>query len=302
MIKGMIKQSIPYTMLIYDRARRFSKGRTLPVRSLEKLFLKKVGYKLDLENPRSYNEKIQWMKLYWHDPRLTVCMDKYAVREYVESKGLGYILNDIINVYESVDDIDFDSLPNKFVLKANHGSGWNIICTDKSNLDWKSSKWKLKRWMNDNFYYHGYEWGYLGIKPKITCEKFIETTDGKPLKDYKVFCFDGEPKMLFVASDRMNYQTKFDFYTCDWEYIPVKNYYPNSSQKLPRPKELDEVLDISRKLSQGFPHVRIDVYIESGRIIFGEMTFGHFSGLRPFEPQEYDFEFGKYFRLPHKMI
>lgn len=302
MIRSKIREGLPFTTLLYDKVRRIYidiLDKTRPNQRLKRQFKEKVGYELNLDNAQTYNEKIQWIKVNWHDPRLVVCMDKYGVRDYVESKGLGYTLNNIIDVYESVEDININALPKKFVLKANHGSGWNIICTNKDELDWNSAKWKLKRWMKDNFYYHGYEWGYLNIKPKIICEEFIETADGKPLKDYKVFCFNGEPKMLFVASDRIDNQTKFDFYTCDWEFIPVKNHYPNSSEKLPRPKELEEVLEISRKLSEGFPHVRVDVYIESGRIIFGEMTFGHFSGLHPFKPEEYDYEFGKYFKLPN---
>ena len=263
-------------------------------------FRRNAGYWPNLKNPVTFNEKLTWLKLYWRDHKAVQCADKYAVRNFVIERGLSSILNDLYGVYDSVEEIDFDGLPSKFVLKVTHGCGYNIICIDKAKLDWDETKRKLKYWQGINYFNYSLEWPYREIKPKIVCERYIQTADGKPLKDYKVFCFDGEPRMLFVASDRINGKTKFNFYTCDWESIPVENHYPRSSEALPRPEQLEEILEISRKLSKGFPHVRVDVYIESGTVIFGEMTFFHMSGNQPFSPFKYDVEFGKYLTLQMK--
>lgn len=264
---------------------------------MRKLFIRNVGYHPNFENPKSFNEKLQWLKLNWHDPLATICADKFTVRNYVKEKGLEHILPKLYGVYEKVSDIDFDNLPNKFVLKASHGSGMTIICRDKSKLNVNIAKKKLKRWLKLNYYYLNGEWVYKDCKPRIICEKLIESEDKRPPKDYKFFCFNGKPEFLFVASDR-GIATKFDFFTCEWEHIPVKQHYPNSEILPEKPKRFAEMLKISEKLAEGFPHVRIDLYNENGKIIFGEMTFFHFSGTQPFEPVKYDFEFGKYIKLP----
>ena len=300
-LKQILKRKIPSLYFLKDAIHRRYRSMINPGKYLKRYFNQHVGYPLNLDNPETYNEKIQWLKLNWHDPRIIKCSDKYAVRKYVKSKGLEYLLNDMIGIYDSVEEIPFNTLPDKFVLKAVHGSGWNVICENKKSLDWENKKIELHRWMKDNYYYHRYEWGYLYIKPRIICEKYIETSGGGSLLDYKIFCFNGEPRFLFVATDRNTGQTKFDFYTCEWEHIPVKNHYPNSGLLLPKPKELQEMLSLAKILAADFPHVRVDFYIESGKLIFGEMTFYHFSGTHKFEPAEYDYAFGKYFDLPEKV-
>ncbi|MEK5066212.1 ATP-grasp fold amidoligase family protein [Cytobacillus sp. FSL R5-0596] len=265
-------------------------------------FKRRAGYTPNLDNPKSFNEKLQWLKLYWRDPKASRCSDKYSVREYVKSCGYEHILNSLIGVYDNVNDINFDTLPNKFVLKATHGSGMNIICTDKSRLDIKKTKKTMDKWLKQNYYYHSFEWVYKDIKPRIICEKFIETKDKKPPKDYKLFCFDGIPKMLFVASNRGKGTTKFDFYDCNWELLNLKQHYPNSGQKEDKPKELEEMLTIASRLSEGFPQVRIDFFCENGEILLSEMTFFHFSGNQPFEPIEYDYKMGEWLQLPHYKV
>ena len=260
-------------------------------------FRRNAGYWPNLKNPQTFNEKLTWLKLYWRDPLAVTCADKYAVRDFVAERSDVNILNQMFGVFDKVEDIDFDQLPDRFVLKITHGCGYNIFCKSKSDFDWEEAKRRLSKWQETNYSSYSLEWVYKDIKPKIICEKYIETKDDKPPRDYKVFCFNGEPKMLFVASDRIGDKTKFDFYTCNWERIPVKNHYPNNPEQIERPRELEELLRYSRKLSHGFPHVRVDYYIESGKIIFGEMTFFHFSGNQPFEPFEYDLEFGKYLTL-----
>lgn len=269
---------------------------------IEKLFYKKMGYKIDLDNPKTFNEKLNWMKLYWRDPILTKCIDKYTVRQYLIDLGYENLLTKLYGVYSDIDEIDFDKLPNEFVLKMNNGSGCNVICKNKKDLNMDEIRLRFKREMKRNYYYTYAEWGYKNIVPKIICEELIHTDDGKPPKDYKIFCFNGEPEYLFMASDRIDHNTKFDFYTTEWKWLPVKNHYPNAGDVLERPECLDEMLDLARKLSKPFPEVRLDFYYEQGKIIFGEFTFYHFSAFVPFEPYEFDLEMGSKFELPNKRI
>lgn len=275
---------------------RFSAFKIYPEATLKFEYKRQTGYNLNINNPCSYNEKLQWLKLHWYDPEATRCADKYLVRQYVKERGLGYILNDLYGVYENIDDIDIEQLPNEFVMKVTHGCGQNLICTDKSKLNWGFEKKKFKKWLKKSHYYDSLEWVYRDIKPRIIVEKLIKTADGKPPKDYKIFCFNGEPKCLFVASDR-GIATKFDFYDCNWNLLQVKQHYPNSGKIFSKPKELEKVLEYARVLSKGFPHVRVDFYIENGAIIFGECTFFHFSGSQKFEPREFDYILGEYLDL-----
>ena len=261
-----------------------------------------MGYTPDLKNPVTLNEKMQYLKLhdYWKNPIISRCTDKYAVRGFVKEKGCGEILNELFAVYNSVDEINWGEVPHEFVLKCNHGSGGNIICHDKDALDIEDAKKKLKKWMKDDFGLERVEYSYEGIERKIICEKFIETEDGKPPKDYKIFCSYGEPKLLFVASDRYEGNTKFDYFTPDWEWIPVKNGHPNAGADLPKPERLNDMLEYAQKLSADFPLVRVDLYCEFNQIIFGELTFLHFGGVTPFDPPEYDRKFGDLFPIEIK--
>lgn len=298
-------KNIDIVVMTYDMIRQklnALKFRISERKFIEKIFYKKFGYKLDLDNPQTFNEKLNWMKLYWHNPLLTKCIDKYIVRQYLTDIGYGYLLTDLYGVYNDIDEVDFKKLPNQFVLKMNNGSGCNIICKNKNNLNINEIKRKFKREMKRNYYYTYGEWGYKNIKPKIICEELIHTDDGKPPKDYKIFCFHGKPYYLYMASDRVDHQTKFDFYTIDWEWIPVKNHYPNAGDVLERPECLEEMLDLARKLSKPFPEVRLDFYYENGKIIFGEFTFYHMSAFTPFDPYEFDIEMGSKFELPKKYI
>lgn len=278
---------------------RYSSFKIFPKAVLKLEFKRHAGYKLNLNDPKTFNEKLQWLKLNWFDENARLCADKYEVRKYIKEKGLEHILNDLYFVYEKVEDINIDELPNEFVMKVTHGCGQNLVCKDKSKIDWNKEKKKFKKWLKISHYYDSLEWVYKDIKPRIIVERLIKTQDGKPPKDYKIFCFNGEPKCLFVASDRGKYTTKFDFYDCEWNKLKVKNYYPNSEQDIKRPKELEKMLEYSRVLSKDFPHVRIDFYLEENKIIFGESTFFHFSGSQPFEPIEFDYTLGEYLELPN---
>lgn len=259
------------------------------------LFKHFLGYRLNLKNPKTLNEKLQYLKLtnYMHNSIVTKCADKYAVREYVEKRvGVEYLVG-LLGVWNNASEIDFDSLPDKFALKCNHGSGTNVICRDKSQLDIGSVKTKLDKWLKTDFGYSRAEFIYDKIPRKIICEEFIETSDNKPPKDYKFFCNNGKAKFLFVATDRYNEQTKFDYFDINWNWIPVQNGHPNADASLKKPDNFDEMIRIAEKLSEGFPLVRIDLYNENGRIIFGEMTFLHHSGLTRFDPDKYDLILGQ---------
>lgn len=262
-------------------------------------FKKCLGYSLNLKDPKTLNEKMQWLKLntYFDNPVIRQCADKYAVRDYVTEKGCGEILNPLFGVYNSASEINWDELPEEFVLKCNHGSGGNIICHDKKKIDKEDAVKKLNLWMKQEYGLSRVEYSYEGIPRKIICEKFIETEDGKPPKDYKIFCAYGVPKMVFVASDRYDGNTKFDYYTPEWEWIPVKNGHPNAGDILPKPKMWDQMLEYASTLSKDFPLVRVDLYCEFEKIIFGELTFLHFGGTTAFDPEKYDRIFGDLFPI-----
>lgn len=256
------------------------------------------GYYPNIDLPETLNEKIQWLKLYYRNKDLVKCTDKYLMRDFVEKTiGQKYLIP-ILGVWEDVDDINFNKLPNKFVLKANWGSGQNIICKDKSRLNIYETKQKLREWLMPfkNHYYWGYEWSYKDIKPRIVAEKYIEQIDGK-LLDYKIFCSRGNPLFLFVASDR-DTNVKFDFYDINLKKLPVSQHYPNSNMTVSVPSNWNELLLLASKVSKEFPFVRADFYILGTHIYIGELTFYHFNGCEAFSPQEWDFEFGKLIKLP----
>ena len=277
-------------------------ARIAPTAATKRRYKECMGYVPDLDNPKTLNEKMQYLKLhdYWKNPVISQCTDKYAVRDFVKEKGCPEILNELYEVYDTVEDINWENLPHEFVLKCNHGSGGNIICHNKDSLEIEDAKKKLRKWMKDDFGLERGEYSYEGIDRKIICEKFIDTEDGKPPRDYKIFCSYGEPKLLFVATDRYEGRTKFDYFTPEWKWIPVKNGHPNAGADLPKPERLDDMLDYARKLSKDFPLVRVDLYCEFNKILFGELTFLHFGGVTPFDPPEYDRKFGDLFPIEIK--
>lgn len=248
---------------------------------LEDWFKKTTMHKLNLIEPRTYNEKINWMKLYDSTPEKTRLADKYLVRQYIKDKiGEEYLIP-ILGVWDRFDDIDFDALPNKFVLKCNHGCGWNIIVQNKAMLDIQDAKRKIDGWMNQNFAWRfGMELHYKNIIPKIIAEVYIEDKKSKNLLDYKVHCFNGEPEFIQVIGDRdydkhTGKQLVYDFSwrRQKWSF----GDYPCYQNDLSEPKNLDELYNVSKKLCEGFSYVRIDFYILN-RVYFGEMTFTPASG------------------------
>lgn len=271
----------------------------------DKTFLKAyfrifTGKKLDLKNPRTFNEKIQWLKLYNQKPEYTIMADKYLAKEYVAKKiGKQYIIP-LLGVWDSPDEIPFDELPDRFVLKCNHNSGTGMcICTDKSTLDIAQVKKRLKKGLNENFFLHGREWVYKNVPRKIIAEEYMTDESGYELKDYKIFCFDGAPKLIEVDFDRFTTGHKRNLYTTNWKPINAEIKYKRvKEKKIDKPQCLDELLKLAGKLSEGIPHVRVDFYVINEKIYFGELTFYHASGLAQFRPESLGIKMGDFIKLP----
>ena len=262
-------------------------------------FWLRMGKPLNLENPKTYNEKLQWLKLNDRNPLYTQLVDKYAVKKYVGNLiGEEYILP-TIGVWDSFSEIDFDKLPNQFVLKCTHDSGSTIVCQDKTTFDRKDAEEKITRCLQQNWYYLGREWPYKNVPPRILAEKYIVDESGTELKDYKFFCFNGIAKALFIASDRLDesVDTKFDFYDMEFRHLPFTNGHPNSNKNMKKPLNFEMMRKLAEKLSSNIPHVRVDFYNINGVIYFGEITFFHWSGWIPFKPYEWDETFGQWLDL-----
>lgn len=267
---------------------------------LKLIFKGMVGYKLNLQAPKSFNEKIQWLKLYDRNKEYIKMVDKCEVKKFVsEIIGEEYIIP-TIGVWNHFDEIDFDLLPNQFVLKCTHDSGGLVICKDKTKLNKKEAKERIEKCLKTNYFWVGREWAYKNVVPRIIAEPYMVDESGYELKDYKIFCFDGVAKMMYVASDRQesSEETKFDFYDMDFNHLPIKNGHPNANKVINKPRSFDQMKLFAEKLSVGIPQVRIDLYDINGHVYFGEITLAHMSGLVPFEPVEWDYKFGELIKLP----
>ena len=263
----------------------------------------KTGRKLNLKNPQRYTEKLQWYKLYYKNPLMIKCVDKYDVREYVKSLGLEEILNECYGVFDKVEDIDFDKLPNQFVMKDTLGGGGDrvIICKDKTNFDIEGAKKKMQEWVSEPIVkFGGREWPYYSGKGhRIIIEKFLECDDGD-LPDYKFFCFNGKSEFFYIKVDyaKAHDEGKLTFFDKDFKQLCVKMDYCNLlAEKIEPPEEINRMIELSNKISKDFPHVRVDFYLINGKIYFGEMTFYNASGYMTFEPDEFDFEMGSKFSI-----
>ncbi|NLA85672.1 MAG: glycosyl transferase [Clostridiales bacterium] len=266
---------------------------------LKLLYRAEMGKKLDLKNPKSFNEKLQWLKLYDKNPKYVRLVDKYEVRKYIsEILGEEYLIP-LIDVYNSVDEIDWDKLPEQFVLKCTHGSGFNIICKNKSALNIDVAKKKLKKWMKKNWYWFGREWPYRNVKPRIICEPLIKTNDDTLPNDYKFHCFHGEPDNVMVCMERESGEPKFYFFDSKWNLLRYNISGINAPHDftLPKPERIDEMFSIAKRLSEGFPFVRVDLYYENDKIYFGELTFYPQSGFDPNLLPETDLLFGDKIKL-----
>lgn len=264
--------------------------------ALKDWFKKSSGKTLDLENPQTFNEKIQWLKLYDSTPIKTQLADKYLVRDWVKERiGQKYLVP-LLGVWDKFDDIDFDMLPAKFVLKANHGCGWNIIVREKSTFDKSAARNKFNEWLNTNYaFVNGLELHYKDISPKIIAEPYLENGNND-LYDYKIFCFNGEPLYVFVYSERQT-SLKCNIYDLDWNLQPFR---PHSNfGQVPKPEMMETMISLAEKLSCGFLLVRVDFYILGNESVkFSELTFTPASGGYSWEPPEYDLILGQMITLP----
>lgn len=277
----------------------------------DEIFLKakfklKLGTELDLENPQTFNEKLQWLKLYNRRPEYTMMADKYRVRDYIREKiGEEYLIP-LLGVWDNPDEIDFDALPDQFVLKCNHNSGKGMcICKDKSKLDTAAVKKELREGLAQDYYLTCREWPYKDVPRKIICEKYMEDTQSRNgLVDYKFYCFNGEPKFLYVSEALDNHtHARISYLTLDWTFAPYGRTDYASYENLPcKPLHYDTMLKFCRTLSSGLPFVRVDLYEINHRIYFSELTFFPGGGFTPYRNSEHDSEIGNMLTLPKKYM
>lgn len=277
--------------------------RFLPDKSYIKLYYRlRVGRKLNMDNPTTLNEKLQWMKFNYRFPLQTIVSDKYLVRDYVENKiGIEYLIP-LYGNWLNFDDIDFDALPDQFVLKCNHDSGGLAICKDKKTFYQENAKKKINKSLKDNFFYIGREYQYKNIIPRIICEKFISDNGNVPM-DYKIYCFNGKPDVILVCKNRFrndSHRAQYLYFDQNWNFVPLnKGDELSENPNIEKPKNLDKMLSIARKLSEDFIFARIDLYNIEGKIYFGEITLTPNSGFDPDITEETDLYFGNKLEIPY---
>lgn len=258
-----------------------------------------TGKKLDLKNPIEFNEKIQWLKVYYKDPQLTKLVDKYSVREYVNATIGKQYLNELIGVYDKAGDVNFDALPNRFVIKGVHGCHFNLIVPDKTKLNIFKSRWLMRKWLSKNQYYRGgLEWAYKNVPPRIIAETYLEEVGKESVNDYKFFCFGGKPEFVQVDQDRFEGHNRC-FYNMDWEKQPfITQGFKRFEGNMPVPDNFEEMKEVAQRLAGDFPFVRVDLYNLGGKILFGELTFYPADGRKDFEPESYNKILGDLIKLP----
>jgi hypothetical protein len=297
-LKNRIKQNDLARILIEERKRKkYEKlAKTVPDREfIESLYEKRIGRKPDLDNPRTFTEKLQWLKLNYRNRDIPLASDKYEAKKYIERAGFPDLLIPTLAVYDSADEISPDDLPEKFIIKATHGSGWNFICTDKNSFDLKRKRRIMNSWLKQNLYVYGREWNYREQTPRLIVEPLI---DDKPLVDYKFLCFNGVCRAVQVNHDE-NGIHYVDYYDSDW------NLYRDMSsgtadifgKAIDKPKKFDRMKEIAENISGKFPFVRVDFYNVDEKIYFGEMTFFPGSGFWRITPEKYDKMFGEWLNI-----
>ena len=261
-----------------------------------------MGYWMDFDNPKTFNEKTQWLKLHDHNPIYHELVDKYEVKKHVAKLiGEKYIIP-TLGIYDNVNLIDFDSLPSQFVIKCTHDSGSVIICKDKNIFDKRAALTSLTKMLNRSHYWFWREWAYKDVKPRIIVEKYMEDDTDKELRDYKFYCFDGKPHRLLLATDR---QIKgglcFDYFDMDFNHLPMTNHWHPNAKTVPhKPKHFEEMRAMAEKLATGIPQVRVDFYEANDKVYFGEMTFYDMGGFLKIHPDDWDAEWGSLITLPVK--
>lgn len=268
------------------------------------MFQYRIGTKINWDNPQSFNEKLQWLKLYDRRPEYHDMVDKYEAKLFVSSQiGEQYIIP-TLGVWDRVEDIDFELLPDSFVLKCTHDSGSIVLCPDKKQLNKEDAFMKLNRGLNKDMFYWGREWPYVGLKRRIIAEKYMRDESGDDLKDYKVLCFNGEPKLIELHQQRNTVNQTQDYYDTNWKLTEITqnstHTYKESKKAIKKPKTLEEMLALSAKLSQGIPQLRVDWYSIHDHLFFGELTFFDGSGFEPYDKYEDDLMLGSWITLPNK--
>ncbi len=298
-VKGIIKKNPMLLYLISVRKRiRFQRltEKYDDKEFIERLYKKDIGRNPDLSNPKYFTEKLQWLKLYYRDKRIPICSDKFEVKNYLSELGYSDMLIPTLAVYDSVRELNIDDLPEEFIIKATHGSRWNLICRDKKKIDWFHAKKTMETWLKQNLYIYGREWNYKEQTPRLIVEPLMDT---KPLIDYKFMCFNGKCRAMQVNHDIKN-KHYVDFYDGDWNLIKGMSCGAAAYSygiSIPKPDKFEEMKKIAETLSASFPFVRVDLYYINGKIYFGEMTFFPGSGLWHITPEEKDREFGDWLDL-----
>ena len=296
-IKKIIKY--PPRILIYLDMKRII---TLKDDVYLKLLYKSVTNKnLNLQNPETFNEKLQWLKLYDRNPEYTKMVDKYEVKKYITNVIDEKYIIPTIGVWDNFDDIDFNKIPNQFVIKCTHDSGGIYICKNKENFNKEEAKKIINKCLKRNYYYYSREWPYKYVKPRIIIEKYMSDESNYELKDYKFFCFNGIPKFVQVDFDRFS-NHKRNIYSLEWKLLNFEIEFPSDKhKKIEKPINFEKMIELARLLSKDIPHIRVDFYSINEKIYFGELTFYHGAGLEKFTPNEYDKILGNWINLPNKI-
>ena len=270
---------------------------------LKKAFEVRTGKKLNLNNPITFNEKLQWLKLYDRKVEYSKLVDKYEVKDVISEKiGQKYVIP-MIGVWDKAEDIDFDLLPKKFVLKTTHNSKGLVICRDKEKLDFENIKKEFSKVLRKNYFYHLREWPYKNVKPRILAEELMENDcqeNDTNLNVYKFFCFGGKPKIIQTIQNDKTPDETIDYFDTNWNLLDLRQNFPNSENPLPMHQTLDEMLTLAGKLTEGYPFLRADFYEVNGRVYFSELTFYSDAGLASFDPEEWDYKLGELIQLPEK--
>ena len=300
-IKSKIRNNL-YGLLLINKLHERKNKRNLKKYSDEEQILrwyqsKSGGRVPDLVNPQTFSEKQQWYKLNDRKPLMEKCADKYNVREYIKECGYENLLNEIYGIYDNVEDLPIAELPEKFVIKGTHGSGFNLIVKDKNTVKWKIWKKIMNSWLKQDISWSGREWVYKNLKHRLVVEKYLEDESGG-LLDYKFFCFNGQPQFMQLEVGRYTSNNTRNFYDMGWNLLPFgKELNHNPNVIVEKPNGFEEMKEIAKKLSAPFSFVRVDLYQVGGRIYFGELTFYPWSGYVQFEPDEIDFLLGEDFEL-----
>lgn len=264
---------------------------------LQRTYRENTGMTLNLRHPTTFTDKIQWLKLYFRPNIIVQLVDKYGVREHVaKTVGQEYLIP-LHGVYNTASEIRPETLPDQFVIKPTHGSGWVVLCPDKANFDWDEARKSLDHWMTLDFSKKSKEWAYGLIPPKIVCEAFLQDEKGQPPVDYKFFCADGRPLLCQVDVARFSKHAR-DLYDVDWNKLPATFVYPNAAEPVPKPESLPLMLELAAKLSKGLPFARVDLYEVKGKIYFGEITFYPEAGNALFSPMAFNHTLGAEITLP----